>query len=396
MAEKVSQQKKKGVCLVSHRLENKTYISTGQLLILMFHFLTGNAITINMDSYMQRDTWIIQLVAMILGMVLFRMYCYTAETFPGKPLTTYASELVGHTCGTVMGVLYILFFLFLTGGNLRDETELIRISVLEQTPNLVVAFLMVLCVMYVLWLGFEVLARTGQIMLIAVVTVIFVGNVLLILSDSIHLHELTPVMEHGFKSVLHSAIREHLAFPYAEMICFMMFVPHLEKTSQMARTGYAGIIVGGFVLAESAILNVAVMGTDIAQRSIFPLLSTFGNVQFSEYLQRLDVIVLMTMIVGDFFKIALFFYAAVLGISDIFNLPYRKTLLFVGIIVLLWSQVQTPSMIEHLSLARLSFIYIHPLFVYIFPLLLFLAALLHRSRVRTRGRSGNFQKTGPS
>ncbi|MCF2716302.1 spore germination protein [Paenibacillus sp. UKAQ_18] len=279
---------------------------------------------------------------------------------------------------------------------MRDETELIRISVLEQTPNLVVAFLMVLCVMYVLWLGFEVLARTGQIMLIAVVTVIFVGNVLLILSDSIHLHELTPVMEHGFKSVLHSAIREHLAFPYAEMICFMMFVPHLEKTSQMARTGYVGIIVGGFVLAEAAILNVAVMGTDIAQRSIFPLLSTFGNVQFSEYLQRLDVIVLMTMIVGDFFKIALFFYAAVLGISDIFNLPYRKTLLFVGIIVLLWSQVQTPSMIEHLSLGRLSFIYIHPLFVYIFPLLLFLAALLHRSRVRTRGRSGKFQKTGPS
>ncbi|MBJ8192503.1 GerAB/ArcD/ProY family transporter, partial [Bacillus cereus] len=105
---------------------------------------------------------------------------------------------------------------------------------------------------------------------------IFVGNVLLILSDSIHLHELTPVMEHGFKSVLHSAIREHLAFPYAEMICFMMFVPHLEKTSQMARTGYAGIIVGGLVLAEAAILNVAVMGTDIAQRSIFPLLSTFG------------------------------------------------------------------------------------------------------------------------
>ncbi|MCF2716303.1 GerAB/ArcD/ProY family transporter [Paenibacillus sp. UKAQ_18] len=97
---------------MSHRLENKTYISTGQLLILMFHFLTGNAVTINMDSYMERDTWIIQLVAMILGMVLFRMYCYTAETFPGKPLTTYASELVGHTCGTVMGVLYILFFYF--------------------------------------------------------------------------------------------------------------------------------------------------------------------------------------------------------------------------------------------------------------------------------------------
>ncbi|WP_431086204.1 GerAB/ArcD/ProY family transporter [Paenibacillus sp. 8b26] len=377
---------------MSHRREQERHVSTGQIVILMFHFLLGNAVIINMDSEIERDTWIVQLVAIIAGMILFRMYSYTAEMFPGKPLTTYARELIGRTGGTAMGLSYILFFMFLTSRSLRDETELIRISVLEKTPSLIVAFLMILCVIYVLWLGFEVLARTGQVLLVVVMLVIFLGNTLLIISGSIHLDELMPVMIDGVKPVISSVVREHLAFPFGEMICFMMFIPCVKKPSQMTGAGYVGIIAGGLVLAEAAILNVTVMGTSITERSIFPLLSTFANVQLSEYLQRSDVIILMSMIIGDFFKIALFFYAVVIGISDIFGLAYRKTLLFAGFIVLLWSQIETPSLSEHLAFGRLTFIYIHPLFVYFFPLLLLLAALFRRSRARTRGGSGDFQK----
>jgi spore germination protein KB len=355
----------------------------------MFHFLLGNAVIINLDNEYERDTWIAQLIAMGVGIVLFRMYTYTAEMFPGQTLTTYARKLLGNTSGTAVGILYILFFLYLTSRNLRDETELVRVSILEKTPSMVVAFLMVICVIYVLWLGFEVLARTGQIFLSVVLLVIFLGNTLLILSGSIHLEELRPVMSQGFKPVLSSVIRERLPLPFGEMICFMMFIPCVRKPSQMTRAGYAGIIAAGIVLVEVAILNVTVLGTDITERSIFPLLSTFANVQLSEYVQRPDVIILMSMLIGDFFKVALFFYAAAVGISDIFGLPYRKTLLSCGILILLWSQIGTPSLSEHLEFGRQSLIYVHPLFIYIFPFLFFLVALVRRSR----GRGGNSQKT---
>ncbi|WP_342415859.1 GerAB/ArcD/ProY family transporter [Paenibacillus sp. FSL R10-2782] len=368
-------------------------VSTGQILILMFHFLLGNAVIINLDSEVERNTWIVQLIAMVAGMMLFRMYTYTAEMFPGQSLTTYARELVGNTGGTVIGMMYILFFMYLTSRNLRDETELVRVNVLEKTPSLIVAFLMVICVIYVLWLGFEVLARTGQIFLMVVVLVIFFGNTLLILSGSIHLEELMPVMNEGFKPILHAVIREHLAFPYGEMICFMMFIPCVRKPSQITRAGYVGILVGGIVLVEAAILNVTVLGADITERSIFPLLSTFANVQLSEYVQRPDVIILMSVIIGDFFKVALFFYATAIGISDIFGLPYRKTLFSCGIIILLWSQIETSNLSEHFEFGRQSLIFIHPLFVYIVPFLLFLIALRRRSRGGDRGRSGNSQKT---
>ncbi|KJD47587.1 GerAB/ArcD/ProY family transporter [Paenibacillus terrae] len=374
---------------MNHGLGHVRLVSTGQLLILMFHFLLGNAVIINLDNEYERDTWIAQLIAMGVGIVLFRMYTYTAEMFPGQTLTTYVRKLLGNTSGTAVGILYILFFLYLTSRNLRDETELVRVSILEKTPSMVVAFLMVICVIYVLWLGFEVLARTGQIFLSLVLLVIFWGTTLLILSGSIHLEELRPVMSQGFKPVLSSVIRERLPFPYGEMICFMMFIPCVRKPSQMTRAGYVGIIAAGIVLVEVAILNVTVLGTNITERSIFPLLSTFANVQLSEYVQRPDVIILMSMLIGDFFKVALFFYASAVGISDIFGLPYRKTLLPCGILVLLWSQIGTPSLSEHFEFGRQSLIYIHPLFVYIFPILLFLMALVRRSRVRR----GDSQKT---
>ncbi|WP_280633364.1 GerAB/ArcD/ProY family transporter [Paenibacillus polymyxa] len=69
-------------------------------------------------------------------------------------------------------------------------------------------------------------------------------------------------------------------------------------------------------------------------------------------MQRPDVIVLMSVIIGDFFKVALFFYAAAIAISDIFGLPYRKTLLSCSVIVLLWSQIETPSLSEHFEFGR--------------------------------------------
>lgn len=40
----------------------------------------------------------------------------------------------------------------------------------------------------------------------------------------------------------------------------------------MTRAGYEGILAGGIVLIEVAILNVTVLGTAITERSIFPLL----------------------------------------------------------------------------------------------------------------------------
>lgn len=43
---------------MSHRLADKTYISTGQMLILIFHFILGNAVIINMDNEYERNTWI--------------------------------------------------------------------------------------------------------------------------------------------------------------------------------------------------------------------------------------------------------------------------------------------------------------------------------------------------
>lgn len=374
---------------MSNGLANKTYISTGQMLILMFHFLLGNAVIINMDNQYDRNTWIVQMIAMAIGIVLFRMYTYTAEMFPGQMLTTYARQLIGKTGGTVIGILYIVFFLYLSSRNLRDETELVRVSILEKTPSLVVAFLMVICTIYVLWLGFEVLARTGQVFIAVIILVMILGNTLLVLSGSIHLEELMPIMSQGVKPVLMSAIRERLAFPYGEMICFMMFVPCVKRPSQLIKAGYVSILAGGIVLVEVAILNVTVLGTSITERSIFPLLSTFANVQLSEYVQRPDVIVLMSIIIGDFFKVALFFYAVVVGISDVFGLPYRKALIPCGILVLLWSQIGATSLSEHFEFGRLSLIYIHPLFVYVFPCLFFLMALLRRSR----GRSGNFEET---
>ncbi|WP_311080492.1 hypothetical protein [Paenibacillus polymyxa] len=40
---------------MSHRLADEKYIGTDQMLILMFHFILGNAVIINMDNEYERN-----------------------------------------------------------------------------------------------------------------------------------------------------------------------------------------------------------------------------------------------------------------------------------------------------------------------------------------------------
>ncbi|MGO4951070.1 hypothetical protein KAI37_04919 [Paenibacillus sp. S25] len=62
------------------------------------------------------------------------------------------------------------------------------------------------------------------------------------------------------------------------VVAFLMILC-VKRPSQLIKAGYGSILAGGIVLVEVAILNVTVLGTSITERSIFPLLSTFANVQ---------------------------------------------------------------------------------------------------------------------
>lgn len=111
----------------------------------------------------------------------------------------------------------------------------------------------------------------------------------------------------------------------------------------------AAIFVSGLLLSLTMVLNISVLGSDIIKRSPLPLMPTISKISISDFIQRVDILVVMVLIIGVFFKMSVFFAAALIGISELFKIPYRRMIYPTALIILFSSMLNARSFIEHLN-----------------------------------------------
>jgi spore germination protein KB len=93
-----------------------------------------------------------------------------------------------------------------------------------------------------------------------------------------------------------------LIFPIGEMVCFTTILPYLNKSQLGKKTGVVALIFTGILLSWTHALQISVLGADMYSRQTFPLFVTIGKVNIADFLQRLDPIVILALIIGVFLK----------------------------------------------------------------------------------------------
>lgn len=347
-------------------------------------FELGTAIVVNIGMDAGKDAWIANLLGCVAGLVLFSGYAYLYRAYPEKPLTGYVRILLGKHAGTVVGTLYVIMFMNIAGRDLRDGSTLLVIATLHNTPLLVVAALMILSCAYVLHKGSEVLARTSISFMGVVLVIGSMFTLLLLLSGEMEWTRIMPVMGDGIMPVLKSVIQENYMFPYGEIFCFTMLMPYLTDGKKGVWVIASAMVLSAILISYVTIVNITVLGIDIVDRSPFPLMSTVSKIALSEFIQRMDILIVMLLIIGVFFKIAVFYGAALIGISDLFGLPYRTMIFPCALIILLSSILNARNFPEHLETGRQLIYTYFPFFSIIIPVILIIITAIRRHRSALR------------
>ncbi|MFC5467268.1 GerAB/ArcD/ProY family transporter [Cohnella suwonensis] len=349
-------------------------MSPGQLAALIFLFEMGTTLVVSLGLKAEKDAWLTTLLGLAGGLVLFGVYASLYLRYPNLPLTGYARRIWGKWIGWPIGLLYVLFFIYGGARDMRDGADLLVSSVLDQTPMIAISAFMILTIGYVLDKGIEVLARTAQIYFMVMIVLGVLSNVLLIIAQVIDIKHLLPVLQNGWRPVIKTTLTQTLEFPFSEMVCFTMLFPYLNQPKRGIRMGVTSLFAGALVLSFSTAMNIAVLGIDIAGRATFPLLTSISLVNIKEFIQRMDVLVVMSLIIGDFFKVAVFYYVAVLGAADLFRLKdHRKLVYPVGLILLFLSIIIANNFPEHIEEGNFALSSVFLLFGIILPLLLWAA-----------------------
>lgn len=357
----------------------KAKISPGQLFALIVLFDMGTSILRVLAMSAENDAWLTILLGALGGLAIFWIYASLYSQYPELPLTGYIRKIMGRRMGGALCLMYVLFFIHGAARDLREGGDLMTSSVLDATPVIAINVVMIASIGYVLSKGIEVLARTGQIFLSILIILGIISSFLLVFAGIIDLKRLLPVLGNGWGPVVATTLKQTIQFPHEEVVCFTMVLPYLNRKKTGIRAGIAAVLLSSCLLSYTTAINIAVLGADIAARSTFPLLNTISLINIGEFIQRLDVIVVLTLITGDFFKVAIFYYAAVMSIADLFGIEdYRKLVHPTGIIILLVSTMLSGNFAEQIEEGDILLYTMFMLFGAILPFVLLVTAFLRR------------------
>ncbi|MEH6904902.1 GerAB/ArcD/ProY family transporter [Neobacillus drentensis] len=364
-------------------------ISPFQLFCLMYLFELGSAIVVGLGLQAKQDAWLAILLGMGGGLCLYQIYSYLYLQFPDQPLTGYIIKILGKFIGTPIAFIYCLYFLYIAARVLRDFGDLLITSALDETPLYIINSLMILLIIYGLSRGIEVIGRTSESVFFIMIFLGFIGIMFTNFSGIVEVVNLAPFFESGWKTLSSTVFKQTYTFPFGEMIVFTMVLPHLNKNKYGRKIGIYALLASGFTLSITIALEIAVLGPKGVSISQFPLLDTIGRVNIGNFIQRLDIIVVATLIIGVFVKITIFFYAGYLGLASIFHLTKKKQkaacLLLLGILILIYSIKMSSNFAEHLIVGlKWVPIYLHlPLQTGV-PLILFLITWVRKSLMKNK------------
>ncbi|MGG1397600.1 GerAB/ArcD/ProY family transporter [Bacillus salipaludis] len=314
---------------------DKIKINASQLFTLVFLFEMGSSILFGLGANAKQDAWISIILGLAGGLIVFFVHYRLFLFYPDLILTSYIQKIAGKWPGRIIAFFYITYFIYVSGRVLRDFGELLETTVYTNTPLFVIHALMVLTITYGIHKGLEVIARVAQIYFAIIYIMAISGFLLIIFSGLIHFDFLKPILENGWKPVFNSFFRETLAFPFGEIIVFTMIYPYVNEPKKIKFVCVGGMILSGINITITAIITIATIGPELYTRSNFPLLSTVSKIELANFIERLDVLFMLYLIIGGFFKISLYFYAAVAGTADLFQFKKKEKLVFtIGLIIL--------------------------------------------------------------
>ncbi len=347
-------------------------------------FLMGTAVVVGAGEEAKQDFWIAELIAIILGSLIVIAYFYLIRYGGDRNLYQLIKDQFGTYLGGTIIFCYVIYFLYLASRNIRDLTELMRVTIMPLTPIEVVSIMMILLVTYTVFLGLEILGRVTEIVVPYIVGLILFIALLLFVSGEMDFQNLQPIFAEGFQPILKAIFPTLLTFPYGELIVFTVFMASTNHISYVGKISVSSILCAGMLILLSDLIQITVLGVDLKGRSLFPLLVAAREINILGFFERVDILVVFILTTGIFIKVSVFFLASIKGLQFVFNVHYRDLVLPIGMLISYYSIVIASNVAEHFEEGLQLVPYVlHIPFQFIIPTCIFL--LLAIKKMRKRG-----------
>lgn len=310
---------------------HKEQISVKQGISLIALFVIGNSLILPTAVEAKEDLWISIIIAFFVGLPYVCLYARLHTLFPKKDLFAMLEVIFGKVIGKLLCMVFIWFVLSLGAAVLRTYGEFIVISDLTETPKTVpMVFLLALCIWGVKE-GIEVLGRWTEVFVIFIIVMIFL-TLLFLLPES-RISNLMPILYGGFQPVIKGAWSV-FAFPLAEVLVFSMVFTSFEKQKPY-RIYSIGLFIGWITIFLTSLSELSILGGKLYTRAYFPSNMAVARLNIANFLQRMEIIPAVTLLIGGFVKMSICLMAVCRGVAHVTGaIDYRFIVIPVALMFL--------------------------------------------------------------
>lgn len=354
-------------------------ISSRELLVIAFVFTIGSSILLNPSVLVGRNAWLVILAGMLEGLFFAFIFTTLAMRFKGKNLVEINNLIFGSILGKVISLAYLGYFLLVGSLALRTFGAFFVVGFYPETPLIVFIVLEAIVCAYAVRHGLEVIARCSLIF-VPIVIIFLVVDVFFLLNQ-MDLTKLLPFFDVSWSQFL-QATQAIAAFPFGETIAFLMIFAYVKEQQKARRSFFLALFFAGIILCVMLAKVIATLG-DIVIINTYPFLTSVRLINVAEVFTRLELIIISSILMMGFLKMAIFYYVSTLGLAQVFKLrSYQPLVIPVGIIMIVLSMLIVENTNEMMKLAMYKYPYFALPFQFGLPLLSLLVAAIRGVRVK--------------
>lgn len=314
----------------------------------------------------RQDAWASSLLVFAGTALIILLITSLGVRFPEQDVVEISGTLLGKVLGGLVSLVILWSFLHLAAIEVRVYAEMIIVGFLPETPIFFLTASMILIALLTAYSGVEVIGRVADL-----IFPLFVGMIilsLLTLSFEADFINLQPVLSRGLGPVLNGSV-----VPIAigsQLLVAGMLIPHLNVPKKAVPSALCGVAGAALILLVIVVLVVATLGSEEGVRAVFPLFKAIRSVRISEFLERAEILAVLSWGFGLFVTLSTFLYCGARGTARLIGIKdYRHILLPMSIIWIVLSIHDFENVFEIRSLFAPEVMGPYGLFLILFPYL---------------------------
>jgi spore germination protein KB len=363
---------------MNNRLLEKGKISAFQMGVMMYATILATEILFVpavTSKYAHQDMWLSPIWASVTGLLTVFVTVALNRLYPESNVFQYSERILGKVLGKVLGLLFLLFYLHVSGIVVRQYGSFIISVFLTRTPLFVLLGSMVLVCSFAVRGGVEVMGRAAQIFVPFLFVLVLSINLLLI--PDLDPKNLFPMMEKGLKPSLLGSIPPQGWLSEYFLMAFLL--PYVSDRKNGMKWGLASLVTVVVTLVMTNLTTLLLFGK-LTENYIFPVLESARYISVAGFIEHVESILAAVWIMGMFVKVTVFYYAVVIGLSQWLNLSdYRPVVLPVGFLIVVMSIWVAPNLQELFEVIGTTYPFYKITVQTLIPTVLLLIALLRKN-----------------